>query len=461
MPRETERQKTTDELMELYLFNLLLGLGTESSDSSDSESDTNSDTSSSTSSSGDSEFAHLVGEGVIGMLKELWKERYQEEMREIPKTDINLQLLLTVYKTTWADIFQSYLRVTPSCFDALHETIKEHPVFHNNSNHPQRPVDEQLAIALYRFGHYGNAAAIVKVALWAGIGYGTVRDVTIRVMTALCDERFRRAAMPWPDAAQIEQAKLWVEGHSCSAWRDGWCMVDGTLVPLFQRPHHFGNTFFDRKSNYSMNVQIINMPDLRIIDYGIGYPGSQHDATAWKSCRIPNEHNQLLGSNEFVWADSAYPLKSWCQAPYKEPESLLDNNKTHNFHVSAIRIRSEHCMGYLKGRFSSLRDLRLRIDKQKDLTFACLWIASCIHLHNFALHHSNNTNPETDQFFIEGQQLMLQECREQAEWAQTQMDIGEDDTLDIEERVELIEGRLKREELKERLLEYLAERNVQ
>jgi hypothetical protein len=29
-----------------------------------------------------------------------------------------------------------------------------------------------------------------------------------------------------------------------------------TLVPLFMHPAFFGNTWFDQKSNYSLNVQI-------------------------------------------------------------------------------------------------------------------------------------------------------------------------------------------------------------
>jgi len=83
-------------------------------------------------------------------------------------------------------------------------------------------------------------------------------------MTALYNPCFCAATMPWPNPEEIERAKSWVESNSCPAWRDGWCMVDGTLVPLFQRPHHFGNTFFDRKSNYSMNVQVHN-PQLHLI----------------------------------------------------------------------------------------------------------------------------------------------------------------------------------------------------
>jgi DDE superfamily endonuclease len=59
------------------------------------------------------------------------------------------------------------------------------------------------------------------------------------------------------------------------------------------------------------------MPDLTIIDYGVGLPGSQHDASAWAETRIPKEHDQLFANDEWVWVDSAYRITSWCQAPYK------------------------------------------------------------------------------------------------------------------------------------------------
>ena len=118
------------------------------------------------------------------------------------------------------------------------------------------PVAEQLAIALYRFGHYGNAASQMKIALWAGVGYETVSLVTSRVMAATCSEHFRRSALRWTCDEAKETAKAWVESASCPTWRDGWLMVDGSLVPLFMCPAFFGNTWFDRKSNYSLNVQV-------------------------------------------------------------------------------------------------------------------------------------------------------------------------------------------------------------
>ena len=33
-------------------------------------------------------------------------------------------------------------------------------------------------------------------------------------------------------------------------------MVDGTLIPLYVRPHWYGKSYFDRKNDYSLNVQV-------------------------------------------------------------------------------------------------------------------------------------------------------------------------------------------------------------
>ncbi len=35
----------------------------------------------------------------------------------------------------------------------------------------------------------------------------------------------------------------------------GSAMVDGTLVPLFEKPGGHGEGYYDRKGNYSLNVQ--------------------------------------------------------------------------------------------------------------------------------------------------------------------------------------------------------------
>src|SRR5688500_16314551 len=98
------------------------------------------------------------------------------------------------------------------------------------------------------------------------------------------------------------------------------------------------------------------MPSLRIIDYVVGLPGSQHDATAWEATRLFREHHHLLGDGEFVWTDSAYPLRDWCQSPYKKfvdifhfgfsfdsdtlirPQADIPENARYNRHLSRVQI---------------------------------------------------------------------------------------------------------------------------
>jgi hypothetical protein len=52
-------------------------------------------------------------------------------------------------------------------------------------------------------------------------------------MTAVLHRPFMEEAVRLPTAEEKEEAKMWVESHSCKAWHGGWCLVDGTLVLLF------------------------------------------------------------------------------------------------------------------------------------------------------------------------------------------------------------------------------------
>jgi len=67
--------------------------------------------------------------------------------------------------------------------------------------------------------------------------------------------------------------------------------------------------------------------------------------------------------------------------PYKKPLSTLQENATFNYHLSHVRVKSEHAMGYIKGRFCSLRGLRQQIDNALDHERAVAWIKACIVIH--------------------------------------------------------------------------------
>src|SRR5208282_1915083 len=81
-----------------------------------------------------------------------------------------------------------------------------------------------------------------RIAQWAGVSAGTVVNCTRRVMIgflALHDSVIR-----WPSEDEKEKSKQWVEEVSCYAWRDGYCMVDGTPIVLFQTPGYHDKAYF-------------------------------------------------------------------------------------------------------------------------------------------------------------------------------------------------------------------------
>lgn len=185
----------------------------------------------------------------------MYENRYEVARDELPRGPSRMRHVLFALKNTHPGQFREELRVTPLTFDTLVTAIIMDPIFENNSYHPQMPVEEQLAITLYRFGHDGNAASLQGVANWAAVGKGTVLLVTRRVMTAILRPHFMDDVVCFPTTEEKEMAKEWVHRRSCKAWRNGWCLVDGTLIPLAERPHWYGESYFDRKSRYSLNIQ--------------------------------------------------------------------------------------------------------------------------------------------------------------------------------------------------------------
>src|SRR5258707_11865626 len=165
-----------------------------------------------------------------------------------------LGLILDCYIFDDAHHFQLNLHISPSTFDALCSLIQDHPAFYNNSNQEQMPVSYQLAIALFHFGHFGNGSSVEKVAQWAGCSASSVVKATCHVIAAFLP--LHEQAVQWPNSEEKCSASDWVESVSCHAWWPGFCMVDGMLIPLFSKLGHFGEQFFDHKSNYSLSLTV-------------------------------------------------------------------------------------------------------------------------------------------------------------------------------------------------------------
>src|ERR1700723_3473221 len=215
------------------------------------------------------------------------------------------------------------------------------------------------------------------------------------------------------------------------------------------------------------------MPNFLIVDYGVGLPGSQHDAPAWAETRLPQEHEDLFERNEWVWGDSAYPLQKWCQAPYKKYVSRMYEML---YHLQCKGPRRTHMITHYtitmfprcasaqstawassKGRGSSLLGLQILINESAHIHFASLWITSCIVLHTFAMRHEAGLELSSDEFYLEGVRIMEEErilgVAQKATAEKRQTVNGEQREANRE--IDLLEGKLMRENLKKELFEAL------
>ena len=217
------------------------------------DSDSNSDSNMVTSS--DENRPPTISQFIRQEVEEMYAHHYESTRERIPRmAESFLHHILLTLKNGHPDFFQQQLRVSPYTFDQIVAAIEDDTVFENSSESAhQAPVEEQLAVVLYHFGHDGNAAGLQGVANWAGIGKGAVLDYTKRVLTALLRPEFMKKAVHLPTEEEKEKVKQWVEDHSCRAWRNG------TLIPLYARPYWYGESYFDRKCRYSLNMQVCSM----------------------------------------------------------------------------------------------------------------------------------------------------------------------------------------------------------
>ncbi|KAI0345448.1 hypothetical protein BDW22DRAFT_1325369, partial [Trametopsis cervina] len=224
-------------------------------------------------------------------------------------------------------------------------------------------------------GIYGNGASPDFIAEWAGCSVGQVDNSCKRVMVALL--HLHDDAIRPPTEEEKEQAKRYAEAHTCHAWRNGYISVDGTKVPLAFRPGRHGQAFFDKDRNYSFSVQLaVLLHNLLIVDYTIGHVGSVHDSTQFQDSRLSKAREEYLNDNEWIWADSAYPLAFWCATPFRAPPGgeLTLEQKRYNYWVSR-----------LKGRFQFLKELQFPLQTEKQHRFMMMWQRCCLILHNLII----------------------------------------------------------------------------
>ena len=78
--------------------------------------------------------------------------------------------------------------------------------------------------------------------------------------------------------------------------------------------------------------------NLLVVGYGLGHPGSVDDAWAFQGTYIASNPEKLIPRDHWMWADSAYPIESWCTVPFKQPEGgqLSRDQNVYNEYLSKV-----------------------------------------------------------------------------------------------------------------------------
>lgn len=211
--------------------------------------------------------------------------RYHEERRKdrtVPAFSVDDMLAMR------STDFRHAMRTTPACFEAVLRLIEDHPVFFSTSRNPPPSVEHQLAMTLERLGSNGNGASLTRISRYYKMSIGCVVTSTRRVVKAINDRG--AGYLAWPDKDRREEIS---EVLAENGFPQCVGFVDGTTIPLHQKPGKDGEVFWDRKKDYSINAQIVCDCDRRITALYTGWPGSCSDTTTYEQMELatePDEH---------------------------------------------------------------------------------------------------------------------------------------------------------------------------
>ena len=160
--------------------------------------------------------------------------------------------------------------------------------------------------------------------------------------------------------------------------------MDGTLLPLEFKPALDGECYYSRKGFYALNMLIVCDYMARVTYYQVGWPGSVHDNRVWRTCKMGRRSSDYFLPHEYLLTDSAFTPSQHIVPAFKSTrgQPIPSNNLNFNTLLAKPRIKSEHCISLLKGRFPWLRNIRIRIRGRKDLRRIVEHVRACVVLHN-------------------------------------------------------------------------------
>ena len=321
--------------------------------------------------------------------------------------------------------FKFHFRISRTAFTQIVQLLKDHVAFKRKSSTGPLPKcpSHQLLVLMKYYGCQGNAASSVGLSSFFGVGAGVIDRCRENALVALLSLEDR--TYYWPD--EEERRKIASRIKRDYLFPNCVGLIDGTLLPLSERPILHGENYMSRKRFYAIVMLVVCDDEGRILYYHIGWPGSVHDNRVWRNCKLFKESSNMFSRKEYLLGDSAFTASQVMIPPFKtNAGSFLPSSRSaFNTLLSKPRVKSEHCIGILKGRFPYLRCIRQKLGKASHMARIINYVRGTVILHNFLLGDSEDYTCDD----AEGEDDLQPETRRDTTAASNQADYRRRDEL--------------------------------
>ena len=282
-------------------------------------------------------------------------------------------------------LWKNDFRVSKETFDYICQLVGPYLSRQNTRFRKAIPVNKRIGIAMWRLGT-GNSYRTTGITF--GQGKSTVIKICEDFMETLI--RHKNEFIKFPeDTRDVERATRKME--DIAGFPNTVGAIDGSHITI-KAPHINHEDYFNRKQNYSINLQGVVDADGKFIDVSTGWPGSIHDARVLRLSTLhrraendviltePVKHINGVYVRPLLIGDSAYPQLPWLVGPYPHSRNLTRDQCKFNKILNKTRVIVERAFGKLKCRWRCLLK-----PLEENTPKVPLTILTCCILHNICI----------------------------------------------------------------------------
>ncbi|XP_058817442.1 putative nuclease HARBI1 [Topomyia yanbarensis] len=231
----------------------------------------------------------------------------------------------------------------------------------------------------------------IAIADFSGVCISSVCRIIRRVSLALAQMYLRFIKMP---QTQSELQAASRDFYAIAKFPRTIGAIDCTHIKIQSPGGDQAESYRNRKSWFSLNVQTVSSANLKILNIVARWPGASHDQQIFNNSTLKMQFEEGKYSNFILVGDSGYRNTKYLATPFLRCNTSVEAL----YNESLIRTRNvvERSYGVLKRRFPILAlGMRVKISTVQLITVACAV------LHNIAIDVKEGMPPEEIEGFDE------------------------------------------------------------